>query len=301
MRIVTRADFDGIVCAVLLRAAEDPALPILWADPGDMQRGLVEVREGDIVANLPFDPRCALWFDHHISNTPRERFRGLYEMAPSAAGLIHRHYRDRFTADYSELVHQTDRIDSADLTREEVQYPERFPYVLLSMTIANRDTQDEPYWNRLVDLLLLHPLADVMQDPEVLARCEQVVEENQAYRSLLAQHTIVQQGVAITDFRPLARNPRGNRFLVYSLYPQAFVQMKIRYDDYDRGTLIVSLGHSIFNRTCQVNVGLLLQHFEGGGHLGAGSCRFKTTLADVYLPQITAALIRNAPLDDQTR
>lgn len=301
MRIVTRADFDGIVCAVLLKAAEGPALPILWADPGDMQRGLVAVQSGDIVANLPFDPRCALWFDHHISNKPEKPFRGLFEMAPSAAGLIHRHYRDRFKVDFSELVHQTDRIDSADLTQEEVLYPERFPHVLLSMTIANRDPQDEPYWNRLVDLLLRDPMADVMQNPEVQARCAQVEEENRAYRSLLQRHTTVLQGVAITDFRPLARNPRGNRFLVYSLYPQAFVQMKIHYDDYDRGTLIVSLGHSIFNRTCQVNVGLLLQHFEGGGHPGAGSCRFKTTLADVYLPQITAALIRNAPLDDQTR
>jgi len=149
-----------------------------------------------------------------------------------------------------------------------------------------------------VDLLRRKPLAEVMLDSEIQARCARVVEENRNYRRLLERHTQVRQGVAVTDFRPLARNPRGNRFLVYSLYPQAFVQMKIRFDDHDRDTLIVSLGHSIFNRTCRVNVGLLLQRFEGGGHPGAGSCRFNATQADVYLPAIIEVLIRNAPLPD---
>jgi len=121
MRIVTRPDFDGVVCAVLLREAIDKALPILWAEPGDMQHGRVDVQDGDIVANLPFHDRCRMWFDHHYSNTPARPFEGVFEMAPSAAGLIHRYYADRLQRDHGELIRQTDKIDAADLSEDEVQ------------------------------------------------------------------------------------------------------------------------------------------------------------------------------------
>jgi hypothetical protein len=297
MRIVTRPDFDGVVCAMLLREAEGRDRPLVWAEPGDMQRGLVDVHPGDIVANLPYHANCGLWFDHHFSNTPARPVEGLFEIAPSAAGLVYRYYRDRIGRNYDELVHQTDRIDSADLTEDEVRHPENYPYVILSMTIGGRERQDEPYWNRLVDLLGEHGIDQVMADGPVQARTAQVLEENRVYRSHLERHTQIQGRVAVTDFRELPRPPRGNRFLVYSLYPQTVVQAKIRYDDRDRNRVIVSVGHSIFNRHCRVNVGLLLSDYGGGGHPGAGSCSFPREKAETYIPAILEALVRNAPND----
>jgi hypothetical protein len=297
MRIVTRPDFDGVVCAMLLREAEGRDRPLVWAEPGDMQRGLVDVHPGDVVANLPYHANCGLWFDHHFSNTPARPVEGLFEIAPSAAGLVYRYYRDRIGRNYDELVHQTDRIDSADLTEDEVRHPENYPYVILSMTIGGRERQDEPYWNRLVDLLGDHGIDQVMADGHVQRRTAQVLEENRVYRSHLERHTQIQGRVAVTDFRELPRTPRGNRFLVYSLYPQTVVQAKIRYDDRDRNRVIVSVGHSIFNRHCRVNVGLLLSDYGGGGHPGAGSCSFPREKAETYIPAILEALVRNAPND----
>ena len=297
MRIVTRPDFDGIVCAMLLRMAEGNGLPLVWVEPGDMQRGLVDVHPGDIVANLPYHPNCRLWFDHHFSNTPKQPVAGLFEMAPSAAGLVYRYYAGRFGAGYDELIHQTDRIDSADLTEDEVQFPENYPYVLLSMTVNGRQREDEPYWNRLVALLGDAPIAAVMADAEVAQHSRQVVAENRAYRDHLKRHTTIQGVVAVTDFRDLAATPQGNRFLVYSMYPQSVVQAKIRYNDRDRDRVIVSVGHSIFNRACRVNVGLLLSNYGGGGHAGAGSCNFPREKADDYIPAILEALVRNEPND----
>jgi nanoRNase/pAp phosphatase (c-di-AMP/oligoRNAs hydrolase) len=297
MRIVSRPDFDGIVCAMLLQVAERKELPLVWAEPGDMQRGLVDVQPGDIVANLPYNANCALWFDHHFSNTPERPVQGLFEIAPSAAGLVYRFYRDRLEQDFDELVQQTDRIDSADLTEDEVQHPENFPYVLLSMTISGRELQDEPYWNRLVALLREHPIDQIMADAEVRERSKRVVNENHAYRDHLERHTTVNGVVAVTDFRDLPETPRGNRFLVYSLYPQTVVQAKIRYNDRDRDRVIVSVGHSIFNRNCRVNVGLLLSNYGGGGHAGAGSCSFPSEKAETYIPAILDALVRNEPND----
>ena len=297
MRIVTRPDFDGVVCAALLRDAIDAELPILWAEPGDMQQGRVDVQPGDIVANLPFHESCAMWFDHHFSNTAGRPFEGLFELAPSAAGLVQRYFADRLTRDFDHLVRETDKIDSAALSEDEVQFPEKYPYVLLSMTVSGRHPADEAYWNRLVSLLLAGTMDDVMADAEVRRRCAQVVDDNRRYRDHLRQCTTVKGVVAVTDFRSLKETPQGNRFLVYSMYPETVVQMKIRRADRDPERIIVSVGHSIFNRNCEVNVGALLARHQGGGHPGAGSCSLPAEQSDAAIAAILEVLMRNTPLE----
>jgi hypothetical protein len=298
MRIVTRPDFDGVVCAVLLRDALKTELPILWVEPGDVQQGRVDVQPGDIVANLPFHTNCAMWFDHHFSNTAGRPFKGLFEMAPSAAGLVQRYFADRLTRDFDELVRETDKIDAAALSEDEVQYPENYPYVLLSMTVSGRRSEDEPYWNRLVSFLHTGTMDDVMADPEVRRRCAQVVNDNRRYRDYLRQCTTVKGVVAVTDFRPLKETPQGNRFLVYSMFPETVVQMKIRRADRDPERVIVSVGHSIFNRNCKVNVGALLARHRGGGHPGAGSCSLPALHSEAAIAAILEILMRNTPLED---
>jgi hypothetical protein len=282
----------------LLREAIDDKLPIFWAEPGDMQQGLVDVRTGDIVANLPFHDRCAMWFDHHYSNVPARPFEGAFEMVPSAAGLVSRYFADRLTGDWDELIRQTDKIDAAALSEDEVQFPENYPYVLLSMTVSGRNPDDEAYWNRLVELLRSETIDAVLADPDVKRRCQRVVDENRTYRDYLRKYTTIQGVVAVTDFRSLDETPRGNRFLVYSMFPETVVQMKIRLADRDRDKVIVSLGHSIFNRNCRVNVGVLLSGYQGGGHPGAGSCSFHVRHSDDYIPAILKTLMRNEPIEE---
>ena len=293
MRIVTRSDFDSVVCAVLLYEALDIQEPVKWAEPSEIQKGLVNIHEGDIVANLPYAPNCSLWFDHHFSNQGEQPFTGAFRMAPSAAGIIFDYYRGRFHLDYTELVQAADKIDSADLTHEEVLYPERHPYILLSMTISSQNKTDEPYWNHLVDLLRILPIHPVMEDKTVKARSEAVIRENIAYRTYLKDHTQCHGQVAVTDFRALTPPPAGNRFLVYSLFPECAVQVKIRLDTNQPDMVMVSVGHSIFNRTCKVNVGQMLAEFEGGGHRAAGACRFHASKAEEYIPKILDALTKN--------
>jgi oligoribonuclease NrnB/cAMP/cGMP phosphodiesterase (DHH superfamily) len=298
MRIVTRPDFDGVVCAVLLFDAETIPPPVKWVEPSEIQKGQVQIRQGDILANLPYDNRCFMWFDHHCTNEVNKPFKGAYKIAPSAAGIIHEYYAGRFSRDYTELVKQTDKIDSADLTLDEVLYPEKFPYILLSMTILNREKQDEPYWNDLVYLIGKYDIHRVLEEPGVKARCEKAIENNKIYKELLKKHTRIQDHVAITDFREFETTPEGNRFLIYSMFQQASAHIKIRYSDKERKMLAVSVGHSIFNNKCRVNAGKLLSRFEGGGHRGAASCRFHVSKADEYIPKIIEAMIKNEPNED---
>jgi len=298
MRIVTRPDFDGVVCAVLLYEAEEITEPVKWVEPNDMQRGMVDVRAGDIIANLPYDNRCTLWFDHHNTNKIDKPFGGAFKIAPSAARVIFEFYNGRFNRDYSELIQQTDKIDAADLSLDEVLYPERYGLVLLSMTVLGRDAYNEGYWNRLVHLLRKSDIDEVLKDPEVKAHCDAVKEKNKLYKDLLRQNTRVKKHVSITDFRNFNEAPTGNRFLVYSMFPKAVVSVTIRYDDKDKKMLAVSVGHSIFNRNCKVNVGRMLTAFGGGGHRAAASCRFDPKKADEYIPKIIDILLKNEDNDE---
>lgn len=293
-RIITRPDFDGVVCAVLLKEALGNEIPVLWAQPNDMQTGRIEVYEGDIIANLPIHGTCALWFDHHVSNETQRPFKGIYRIAPSAAGLVYEYFGDKLTPRYDALVAQTDKIDDARLTLDEIRHPERYPYILISMTISVDLASGRQYCDHLVDLLRTTAISTIMADPIVKKLCERTVNENKTYEKLLKRHTRVQAGVSITDLRGLDHVPNGNRFLVYSLFPEAVVNLKI-FTEKDHTT--VKIGHSIINRNCRVNVGRLLTKYGGGGHKGAGACRLEPSTADDRLNEILDVLIENGPID----
>ena len=294
MRVVTRPDFDGVVCAVLLMDALQIEAPVLWVQPSDMQHRRVDIQNGDVIANLPYHEACTLWFDHHYSNQPETAVAGAFKIAPSAAGIVYDYYRDRLDRDYTELVSQTDRIDSADLVLDEILHPEKYPFVLLSMTISDHAVDEARYWDHLVRLLRSRPMSQVMNDPEVSRRCRQVVTTNIAYEEALRAHTQLVGHVSITDFRDLDSPPNGNRFLVYSLFPDCTVNVKIIYDKNNLAS--IKVGHSILNRNCRVNVGKMLSAFEGGGHPGAGACRFAREKAPDYLERIVGILKKNIPV-----
>ncbi len=290
MRIITRPDFDGVVCAALLYEALDIKKPVKWTQPTDIQNNSVKILKGDIIANLPYHKNCSYWFDHHYSNQIRQPFDGMFKIAPSAAGIIFEYYEDRFKQDFRELIRQTDKIDSADLSHDEIIYPENYPFILLSMTISGYIQSDEAYWNRLTDMLRTQNINEILDDPEIRSRCQKVVLENKEYEKHLLKHTRVKNKVAITDFCELNPVPDGNRFLVYALFPDAVVHIKTFNNE---GKMVVKVGHSIINPNCNVNVGKMLNSFEGGGHKGAGACRFDPAKSKEYIPKILEILFQN--------
>jgi hypothetical protein len=289
-QIITRPDFDGVVCAVLLKAALGEHLPTLWVQPSEIQKGQIGVGPEDIIANLPIYGNCAMWFDHHVSNEPRAPYKGLYRVAPSAAGLIYEYYKDKISARFQPLVDQADKIDDAQLNLDEILHPENYPYILLSMSITARDASDLAYCDKLVALLSNHTIEEVLSDPQVKQRCDGVSAENKAYEAHLRKHTRIEGLVSVTDFRGLDPIPNGNRFLIYSLYPDTVVNMKILHE---HTKTVVKLGHSILNRGCNVNVGKLLSHYGGGGHRGAGAGRIDEKNAQRGIQEILDVLIAN--------
>lgn len=308
MRIITRPDFDGIVCVALLQEALGITNPVMWVEPNVMQNRQVDVRKGDIIANLTYHENCLLWFDHHVSNKMDINYHGLFRLSPSAARVVFDYFShlelhtqpdlikgkvQPFRRDFSELVMATDKIDAAQLSLEEVLHPEKFPYIGLSMTIKSHNFEDEPYWNLLVELLRKEDIQTILEHPQVKKRWSKIIFEDKTYHDILKTHTQLREHVSVTDFRSFKTIPTGNRFMVFSLFPESVVNVKVRYHDRDKDRVKVSLGHSIFNRNCNVNVGLLCSRFGGGGHRGAGSCNFPEIDADKHIKTILDILQRN--------
>jgi hypothetical protein len=306
MRVVTRADFDGLVCAAIITAMEEID-SFLFVEPKFMQDGKVEVRPGDIIANLPYHPNCSLWFDHHITNKApgfgQDSIlpgKGAFRLAPSAARVVYEYYaavegewkRDALKLLNSDrfkyLLQETDRVDAALLTPEDVLHPQG--YVLISMTIDGVRPQDEPYWLRLIELLRDVPVEEILKDPDVDQRCQEVLDSQKRLKKILLQRATLKGNVIFVDLRGIKDLPEGNRFLIYTLFPKGNISLKITNDSQRPKTTAISVGYNIFNTTSKVNVGALLEKFGGGGHRVVGSCRVPNGEAEKAIAQILEAI-----------
>jgi hypothetical protein len=313
MRLVTRADFDGLVCGALVTKFEKID-DYLYVEPKFMQDGLVEIRNGDIITNLPYHPNCTLWFDHHITNTtpnfetPIILGRGGFRLAPSAARVVYEYYTEvgtrqqatgnssspeeivQFlgTARLQHLMHEADRIDAGKLEREDVLNPQG--YVLISMTTDGRNAGDEPYWLKVIDLLRDATLEQTLSDPEIKQRCQRIQDEQEKLRKLLLERTTYKGNVIYCDLRGVKEIPDGNRFLIFTLFPKGNIQVKVAHDSQRENTTAISVGYNIFNPSSNVNVGELLKNYGGGGHKVVGSSRVPNDKAEQAIKEILAAV-----------
>ncbi len=308
MRLVTRADFDGLVCGALVTKFEQID-SYLFIEPKFMQDGVVDIRPGDIIANLPYHPNCTLWFDHHITNTtpdypkPIMPGKGGFRLAPSAARVVCEYYTETSSPHEPQgaarlaflngeriiyLLKEADRIDAGKLTQEDVLNPQG--YVLISMTTDGRNAGDEPYWLRVIELLREASLNDTLNDPEVKRRCRRIRDEQERLRNILLERAAMKGNVIYCDLRGVKEIPDGNRFLIFTLFSKGNIQVKVAEDTQRENTTAISVGYNIFNPTSKVNVGELLQNYGGGGHKVVGSCRVPKEKAEQAIREIVAAV-----------
>jgi nanoRNase/pAp phosphatase (c-di-AMP/oligoRNAs hydrolase) len=279
MRLVTRGDLDGLTSAVIITMKESVD-ELLLVHPQDITDKRVAIRPDDILANVPYDPRCGLWFDHHLltesNQQPPANVRGRHRLAPSAARLVYEYYLEQDPDDadllrLARLVDETDRLDAALLTPDDVEHPR--DYILLGYTIDSRTGLGdfESYFRMLIEALKTMSIAEVLALPEVRARIERIRSDQADFKSLLTRNSFQLNNVVVTDLREIERLPAGNRFLVYSLFPEANVSLRVHWGP-RHGSVVAAVGHSIFNRTCNTSVGELMSRYGGGGHRGAGTC-----------------------------
>jgi hypothetical protein len=300
MRLLTRSDFDGICCAVLLK--EMGIIDrMTYAHPKDLQDGIVQVTKEDVLANVPYVEGCGLWFDHHSSEEERlklkGKFKGRSEPAPSAARVVYNYYYYLGKLyRFEEMLEYVDKVDSAQLTEDDILNPEG--WILLGFLCDPRTGLGYHHGFRvsnirlmedLVEYLREKPVEEILALPDVKERVERYFEFNQKYREFLLDRSRTDGPVVITDTRGAGEIPPGNRFLVYSLFPDANISIRL-IDGKGGETATISVGHSITNRTSTANVGLLMLKYGGGGHRTVGACQVPVAEADRAFGEILEAI-----------
>lgn len=307
-RLVTRSDFDGLVCAVLLKEL-DLIDDILFVHPKDMQDGRVEIGARDITTNLPYVASAHLAFDHHRSETLRNTSHvGNHVIdpdAPSAARVVWRHYggQDTFPMVDDSLMKAVDQADSARYVLEEVLHPKGWTLLNFLMDARTglgrfRDFQISNYqlMMALIDACRTMTVQEILALPDVRERVElYFAHEPRAVDQLLAA-TTVHGNVAVVDLRDQDPILATNRFMVYALFPQCNLSIH-RMWGLRRQNTVFAIGKSIFERTCATDVGALCLRYGGGGHAGAGTCQIEHAMAD----KIVAELIVAANHDEAAR
>ncbi|HUY11185.1 MAG TPA: exopolyphosphatase, partial [Candidatus Dormibacteraeota bacterium] len=243
MRLITRADLDGLTCAILLQEVETIDA-IDFAHPKDVQDGRVPIDGNDILANLPYDERAGLWFDHHLSQEDHAfggTVKGAFDVSPSAARVIFNHYKSPKFERYTELLDATDRLDAAMLTREDIVDPQG--WILAGYTLDPRTGLGafKSYFKHLMELARTLPVDQVLADPEVKVHVERLRSEESAFKALLEAKSRLDGNVVITDMRGEKHPPSGNRFLIYTLFPTANVSVRIA-DGHDGTYTSLQLG-----------------------------------------------------------
>ena len=287
MRLLTRSDFDGSVCAALLLEL-GLVDGILYIHPKDLQDNKIEVTGDDILANVPFVEGCGLWFDHHSSEHERlkleGKFKGASELEPSAAQVIYEYYKkDQVAAGklkkFEDLIKIVGIADSAQFSKDDILNPTG--WIMLAFIADPRTGLGYKRSFRISNFELMKKLPEYLRSktaeeilalPDFQERVQVYHEETSKYKALLARTTRIEGDAILIDFRGIAENPVGNRFMEYVLYPEQNISVRI-VDGRDKQFAMISVGHSILDRTSLVDVGSLVLKYGGGGHKQVGTCQ----------------------------
>ncbi len=304
MRLITRSDFDGLACAALLEehgVIDD----YLFVHPKDMQDGKVQVGANDLLANVPFVPGCGLWFDHHSSEEERlaknERivFKGASYRAPSCARVIYDHFGGAPTFakfDANGLMDAVDRSDSGSLTEEEIKNPTG--WVLLSFIMDPRTGLGRFKDYRISNHALMKDMIgycrtltidEILALPDVQERVKRYFEQEKGYRAMLKANSREEGNVLVIDLRGVGEIQSGNRFLEYALWPKQNVSLRVLWGR-EKQNVVLTVGHSILDRSCLSDVGSLMLQYGGGGHRQVGTCQVETAKAEQAIAEVVAEL-----------
>ena len=296
-RLVTRSDFDGLVCAVLLKHL-DLINDIKFVHPKDMQDGSIEIFESDITTNLPYVATAHLVFDHHLSETIRNKGEKTNYIinpdAPSAARVVWQHYggHDAFPAAWDEMMEAVDKGDSAQYNQEEVLNPQKWELLNFLMDARTglgrfREFRISNY-NLMMDLIDYcknHSIDEIFQLPDVKERVELYFEHDAKFKEQIKRCATVHDNLVVLDLRNEEMIYAGNRFVIYALFPQCNISIHLLWGLKQQNTVFAT-GKSIFDRNSQTNVGELMLKYNGGGHQAAGTCQIDNDKAEQVLQEL---------------
>ena len=295
--LLTRSDFDGLVCAILLKEM-DILADIKFVHPKDIQDSKIEITDRDILTNLPYVASCHRCFDHHSSEVSRGAGAGrenqiLDPNADSAARVVYNYYggRERFPNVSVELLEAVDKADAARFTKDEVLNPTGWALMAFIMDVRTglgrfRDFRVPNYLMMdLIDYCNNHTIDEILELPAVRERVELYMSHQEAFKEQTQRCAAVHDNLVVLDLRQEETMYCGNRFMVYALFPHCTVSIHV-LRGLNRQNTVLTIGESIFNRSSKTDIGELTLQYGGGGHAATGTCQIAHEDADRVLGEI---------------
>lgn len=295
-RLVTRSDFDGLVCAVLLKHL-DMVDDIKFVHPKDMQDGKVEISASDISTNLPFVEGVHLAFDHHLSETIRNEKRDNHIIdpeAPSAARVVYDYYgaEETFPLEWKDMMEAVDKGDSAQFSKEEALDPKGWDLLNFLMDARTglgrfREFRISNYalMMDLIDYCRNHNIDEILSLADVKERVELYFDQDAKFKEQIKRCSTVYQNLVVLDLRNEEVIHAGNRFVIYALFPECNISIHVLWGVKQQNTVFAT-GKSIFDRGSKTNVGELMLEYNGGGHQAAGTCQVENEQSEAVLAQL---------------
>lgn len=304
-RLVTRSDFDGLVCAVLLTEL-GLIDEIAFVHPKDMQDGKIPIGSRDITTNLPYVPGAHLSFDHHESETERVKGKPANHIieahAPSAARVVYNHYggQKAFPRVSLDMMAAVDKGDSAQFSREEILSPQGWN--LLNFLMDSRTGLGRFRDFRISNYALMMDLigycqkygddiASLLEEPDVKERSKLFFEHEALAREQILKCSKRFGNTVVLDLRSEETIYAANRFLIYALFPECNVSIHVLWGLKQQNT-VFAVGKSILDRSCKSAIGSIMLEYGGGGHDAAGTCQVPNDQSEILLTQIIDRLVK---------
>ncbi len=296
-RLVTRSDFDGLVCAALLKEL-NMIDDILFVHPKDMQDGKIEITSKDITTNLPYVEGVHLALDHHLSETVRlqgNRENHVIDAeAPSAARVLYKYFggKDKFSSKWDEILEAVDKADAAQFSKEEILNPKG--WVLLNYLMDPRTglgrfrefrISNYNLMMELIDKCKDHTIDEILEFPDVKERIELYFNLQEKFIEQVKRCATVHKNLVVLDLKDEEIIYPGNRFAIYALYPECNISIHVLWGLQKQNTVFAT-GKSIVNRTSKTNIGELMLEYGGGGHQNAGTCQVPNDKAEKTLKEL---------------
>jgi len=300
MRLLTRSDFDGLACAAILKDI-NVIDSYKFVHPKDLQDGIIEVNENDVLANVPYVEGCGLWFDHHTSEEERlsgVQYNGLVQFVDSAARVVYNYYQDQGfdLSKFDEMVAAVDKVDSAKLSSKEIANPSG--WILLGFLMDPRTglgrfrnfrISNYELMEKLIDACREMGISQILRIPDVLERIDLYHKQNALFIDMLKNYTALDGNVIVTDLRGVNPIYTGNRFLLYNLFPEQNISIWI-VDGKQNLNCAIAVGYSVTNKTNTNDVGSILLEYGGGGHRQVGTCQVAYNDADRVIAELRGRL-----------
>lgn len=299
-RLITRSDFDGLVCAAILKEL-NMIDDILFVHPKDMQDGTIEVTSNDITTNLPYNANAYLSFDHHLSETIRNEKQENHIIdpeAPSAARVVFDYYggADKIPHISTELMEAVDKGDSANFTKEEILDPQGWDLMNFLMDARTglgrfREFRISNYqlMMELIDQCRKIDIKDILQLPDVQERVELYLSQQVKAKEQILRCSTVHNNLVVLNLQDEETIWATNRFIIYAIFPDCNISIHQLWG-LKKQNSVFAIGKSILDRSSKTNVGELCLKYGGGGHHAAGTCQVANDQATQVLQELITVI-----------